>query len=186
MTPETNHETGPEGCVTTPEALTTTQPEREVRLWLKAILPFRQPRGCPESCPVSSCARARADIDPGAHSAPEQIVKAAKIILARRCVRGTKFTTPNAAADYLVTHYSDKPSEVFVCLFQDNNHRLIAAEEMFHGTVDGEHVYPREIARRCLELNAPPSSWRITTRQGFPSQAIRISAFQNESGCPLT
>jgi len=63
-------------------------------------------------------------------------------------------TPPEAVADYLVVHYSEKPSEVFTCLFLDNRHGLIAAEDLFHGTIDGTSVHPREIVRCCLELNA--------------------------------
>ena len=40
------------------------------------------------------------------------------------------------------------------CLFLDNRHGMIAAEGLFHGTIDGASVHPREIVRRCLELNA--------------------------------
>jgi DNA repair protein RadC len=85
---------------------------------------------------------------------PDQIIQAAKAALANRCSRGTVLTSPEAAADYLIVHYSAKPSEVFTCLFLDNRHGLIAAEDLFHGTIDGASVHPREIVRRSLELNA--------------------------------
>jgi len=101
-----------------------------------------------ELCEASGKYRARRELT------SEQIIKAAKIALAQRCTRGTSFTNPDTAADYLIVHYSDKPSELFTCLFLDNRHGLIAAEDMFRGTIDGASVHPREIARRCLELNA--------------------------------
>ncbi len=85
---------------------------------------------------------------------PDQIIRAAKAALAARCARGTVLTSPDAVSDYLVVHYSAKPAEVFTCLFLDNRHRLIAVEDLFFGTIDGASVHPREIARRCLELNA--------------------------------
>jgi DNA repair protein RadC len=84
----------------------------------------------------------------------DQIIRAAKAALAHRCSRGTVLTSPEAVADYLIVHYSEKPSEVFTCVFLDNRHGLIAAEDLFFGTIDGASVHPREIARRCLELNA--------------------------------
>ena len=84
----------------------------------------------------------------------DQIIRAAKAALAARCARGTVLTTPEASADYLNVHYSAKPSEIFTCLFLDNRHGLIAAEDLFFGTIDGASVHPREIAPRCLELNA--------------------------------
>ena len=85
---------------------------------------------------------------------PDQIIRAAKAALAARCARGTVLTNPEAVADYLVIHYSARPAEVFTCIFLDNRHGLIAAEDLFFGTIDGASVHPREIARRCLELNA--------------------------------
>ena len=84
----------------------------------------------------------------------DQIIRAAKAALANRCSRGTVLTSPEAVADYLVVHYSEKPSEVFTCLFLDNRHGMIVAEDLFHGTIDGASVHPREIVRRSLELNA--------------------------------
>ena len=44
--------------------------------------------------------------------------------------------------------------EVFLCLFLDNQHRLIAQEELFQGTLDGSMVHPREVLKRCLHHNA--------------------------------
>jgi len=85
---------------------------------------------------------------------PDQIIRAAKAALAARGARGTVLTSPEAVEDYLVVHYGAKPSEVFTCIFLDNRHGLIAAEDLFFGTIDGASVHPREIARRCIELNA--------------------------------
>ena len=44
--------------------------------------------------------------------------------------------------------------EVFACLFLDNQHRLIQFAEMFRGTIDGASVYPREVVKKALALNA--------------------------------
>ena len=38
--------------------------------------------------------------------------------------------------------------------FFDTQHQLIRAETLFQGTVSQTAVYPRELARRSLELNA--------------------------------
>jgi DNA repair protein RadC len=43
--------------------------------------------------------------------------------------------------------------EVFGMLVLDNRHRVIVAEIMFRGTVNGSSVYPREVVKRTLELN---------------------------------
>jgi len=44
--------------------------------------------------------------------------------------------------------------EVFLCLFLDNQHRVIAEEELFQGTIDGSMVHPREILHRAFFHNA--------------------------------
>ncbi|HUH39023.1 MAG TPA: JAB domain-containing protein, partial [Spongiibacteraceae bacterium] len=38
--------------------------------------------------------------------------------------------------------------------FLDNQHRVLSAEALFHGTVDAAAVYPREVVKRALALNA--------------------------------
>ena len=67
---------------------------------------------------------------------------------------GPLLGTPQSVRDYLRVHYLDKEREVFLCLFLDNRHRLISAEEMFQGTIDGASVHPREVVKRALALNA--------------------------------
>jgi DNA repair protein RadC len=44
--------------------------------------------------------------------------------------------------------------EVFAVLFLDTRHRLIEYAEMFRGTIDGASVYPRELVKEALRLNA--------------------------------
>ena len=39
-------------------------------------------------------------------------------------------------------------------LFLDNQHRLIRYVEMFRGTIDNASVYPREVVKEALKLNA--------------------------------
>ncbi len=45
-------------------------------------------------------------------------------------------------------------SERFGVLFLDARHRLITAEAMFNGTIDGATVFPRVVVKRALDLNA--------------------------------
>jgi DNA repair protein RadC len=66
----------------------------------------------------------------------------------------TYFATPQAVKDYLSMAYATKAYEVFVVLFLDSQHRLIAAEEMFRGTLTQTSVYPREVVIRALDHRA--------------------------------
>lgn len=57
-------------------------------------------------------------------------------------------------AAYLRVVLAAEPREQFRVLFLDKRNRLIADEVMGRGTVDHAPVYPREVVRRSLELNA--------------------------------
>jgi DNA repair protein RadC len=61
---------------------------------------------------------------------------------------------PGHAARFFKARLADLPHEVFGGLFLDTRHRLIRYEELFRGTVDGAAVYPREVLKRALDLNA--------------------------------
>ena len=65
--------------------------------------------------------------------------------------------------------------EVFACLFLDNRHRIISNEILFTGTIDGASVYPREVVKRCLQLNAAAIIFSHNHPSGIaePSQADR-------------
>lgn len=74
--------------------------------------------------------------------------------LAAGLQRGDALTDPSAAGRYFAQRLRPHPHEVFAALFLDVRHRAIAFEELFHGTVDGAEVHPREIVRRTLAHNA--------------------------------
>jgi DNA repair protein RadC len=56
--------------------------------------------------------------------------------------------------DYLTAAMAHERVEQFRVLFLDNRHRLIADEVQGRGTIDRTPAYPREVVKRCLELNA--------------------------------
>lgn len=74
--------------------------------------------------------------------------------LAAEVQRGHVLENPGATRDYLKFKLKHLPYEVFACLFLDNQHQVIRFEEMFRGTVDGASVYPREVVKRALDLDA--------------------------------
>lgn len=70
-------------------------------------------------------------------------------------LRTTKaFTSPSDVKLFCQLHIAQEKDEHFCCIFLDNQHRLIAFERLFRGTVDGAVVHPRVVVRRALELNA--------------------------------
>ncbi len=68
--------------------------------------------------------------------------------------RGVPLNSPAATVEYLQTVLHDRKREIFTCLFLDTRHRVIAAEELFQGSIDGACVYPRVVAERALRLSA--------------------------------
>jgi len=67
---------------------------------------------------------------------------------------GTSIQSPADSQHYLKARLRDRPQEIFCAIFLDNRHRVLAFEELFHGTIDATTVYPREILRRALHRNA--------------------------------
>lgn len=60
----------------------------------------------------------------------------------------------DALLAYLKVDLAERTREQFRVLFLDKRNRLIADEVMGHGTIDHAPVYPREVLRRALELEA--------------------------------
>ena len=58
---------------------------------------------------------------------------------------GDVLTSPDLVRNFLSAQLRHQPHEIFAVIFLDNQHRLIASEEIFHGTIDGATVYPREV-----------------------------------------
>ena len=68
--------------------------------------------------------------------------------------RGDALCSPDDTRLYLCAELRSCPHEVFACLFLDNRNRVLAFEKLFYGTIDGASVYPREVVRRAIEINA--------------------------------
>ena len=63
-------------------------------------------------------------------------------------------SSPRAVRDFLQLTLGGRAHEVFVALFLDAQNRLLAAEELFRGTLTQTSVYPREIVKTALDHNA--------------------------------
>ena len=68
--------------------------------------------------------------------------------------KSTVLSSWQAVQDYLKVRMQHEKTESFRTLFLDRKNKLIADEELGRGTVDHAPVYPREIARRVIELSA--------------------------------
>ena len=84
----------------------------------------------------------------------DQILEAAREVIDRKVQRGASLTSPEVVKEYLCAKLGGAESEVFAVLFLDTQHRLIEYAEMFRGTIDSASVYPRELVKEALRLNA--------------------------------
>jgi DNA repair protein RadC len=101
--------------------------------------------------------------------------------LARRSLKdnlrsGSALTSPGAVRDYLRLAIAERAHEVFVCLWLDAQHRVIAFEELFRGTLTQTSVYPREIVKAGLKANAAAVIFAHNHPSGAaqPSQADEL------------
>jgi DNA repair protein RadC len=84
-----------------------------------------------------------------------KLIEAAAQRLARsRVIRRPVLSSWAALIDYCHTTMAHRPTEQFWVLFLDRKNVLIADEEQGRGTVDHVPVYPREVVKRALELDA--------------------------------
>lgn len=84
-----------------------------------------------------------------------KIVEAASQRLMRsRVMNRPVLSSWDALLDYCHTAMAHRETEQFRILFLDRKNVLIADEEQAKGTVDHVPVYPREVVKRALELNA--------------------------------
>jgi len=88
---------------------------------------------------------------------PEKCVVARELVkrwldeeLKRDCV----LNSPEAVRDCLRIHFAGREYESFVAMFLDAQHRLIATQELFSGTLTQTSVYPREVVKAALRENA--------------------------------
>lgn len=74
--------------------------------------------------------------------------------LASTLARPEAVRDPASVADFFALNLRDRPQEVFAAAFLDNQHRILAFEDLFYGTIDGASVHPREVVRRALHHRA--------------------------------
>ncbi len=79
---------------------------------------------------------------------------AAQRLMRARVINRPVLSSWDALLDYCHTAMAHRETEQFRILYLDRKNVLIADEEQARGTVDHVPVYPREVVKRALELNA--------------------------------
>ena len=67
---------------------------------------------------------------------------------------GEAIRSPADTESFLKARMRHLGHELFCCLFLDNRHRVLRFDELFRGTIDGTTVYPREVVKEALAVNA--------------------------------
>jgi DNA repair protein RadC len=103
----------------------------------------------------------------------QSTIREAILILESLLKQTESYTSSEAVRQFCQLQFADRRDEHFGCMFLDNQHRLIAFEELFRGTIDGAAIYPRVVVRRALELNAAAVIFTHNHPSGHtePSQA---------------
>ncbi len=84
----------------------------------------------------------------------DEVLSHARRLLANRVRRGATMSSPEAVKDHLRLELGVLEHEVFCVLFLDAQHRIIALKQLFRGTVSQTSVYPREVVKEALSVNA--------------------------------
>jgi DNA repair protein RadC len=106
----------------------------------------------------------------------QAVMELARRALAEGMQRSDVFDSPQSVRDWLSLRLANLPHEVFMALWLDAQHRLIAAEELFRGTLTQTSVYPREVVKRALGHNCAA----VLLAHNHPSGACEPSAADRE------
>jgi DNA repair protein RadC len=104
------------------------------------------------------------------------IKKALKIMESEAQKTHDKFGNSDFSKDYFRLLLGNEKEEVFAVAFLNNQHKLIACEKMFRGTIDEAAVYPRAIVRKVIELNAS----KVILSHNHPSGCVNPSRADEE------
>ena len=104
------------------------------------------------------------------------VVELARRVLVEKMEDSILINSPEIVKEYLGITLRGLAREVFVVIFLNAQHRLIRADQLFAGTLAQTPVFPREVVKRALELNAAAVILAHNHPSGLPtpSEADRI------------
>ena len=108
--------------------------------------------------------------------ASDVIDRAYSLLAQRYRVGSPVLSSPSLTHDFLRLHLGACEYEVFGVLHLDGRHRLIAAEDLFRGTINSSSVHPREVVKAALSHNASACLFFHNHPSGVadPSQADEL------------
>lgn len=84
----------------------------------------------------------------------QAVLEMSRRALGEEMSSGDALNSPRAVKEYLQLLLRSRQQEVFMVIFLDAQHRVVANEELFQGTLTQTSVYPREVVKRALFHNA--------------------------------
>ena len=93
-------------------------------------------------------------LGPAKYAQLQAVLEMARRALAEEMRLGDALSSPAAVRDFLRLRLEGLAHEAFMAVFLDAQNRVLAAEELFRGTLTQTSVYPREVVKRALAHNA--------------------------------
>ena len=112
----------------------------------------------------------------------DDILAAAETIIERRYARIGQLYSVAETKQFLRGKLITRKEEVFVVVFLDNRHRVIAYEELFFGSISGATVHPRQVVMRALHHNAAA----VVLSHNHPSGSACVSEADRQITAQLT
>lgn len=105
-----------------------------------------------------------------------EILQSAANIIAEKLNHQDAYTNPQTTKDFLTYKLGGYEREVFGVMMLNSQHQLIEFRELFFGTIDAASVYPREVVKAVLEVNAAAVifSHNHPSGESEPSQADKL------------
>ena len=110
----------------------------------------------------------------------QDVLAAAEGILKGRLERQGSIGSPTDANDFLRMRLGALAHEEFHILWLDNRHRIIDCQKLFTGTIDGASIYPREVVRAALSVNACAAILAHNHPSGIAEPSAADRAITNE------
>ena len=98
----------------------------------------------------------------------DDLLTIAQAVARQKLAKGEAITDKHLAHQALQGLLQTRDREVFAALFLDNQHRILAYEELFLGTLSAATVYPRDVVKRALHHNAAALMLVHNHPSGYP------------------
>ncbi len=108
------------------------------------------------------------------------VARALRCLEKQLCYNSEILNSSKSVKAFLQLQLANEPNEVFAVLFLDNQHRLLAFEKIFYGTINESAVYPRVVVQKALLHNAAKVIFAHNHPSGFAKPSDSDKKMNNE------